>query len=274
VIIAIDGPAGSGKSTVAKLVAKRLGFAYLDTGAMYRSVAWRALQEPLDLSAPLPDASVERIVAIATDEPVEFGYEPGEALPSRVMIGGVDVTDQIRSAETDRVVSVVSAEPGVRAALTLQQREFGLSNDTVMEGRDIGSVVFPDAELKVYLTASAEERAQRRTIQAAASQRKSFDEDSYERVLADIRRRDDFDSSRQASPLVAAADSIELDTTSMSIDAVVSRIVELADARLSEALITAEMLVADGMTGLGQEAEPTAELGQEAEQELEAPTGA
>jgi cytidylate kinase len=208
-----------------------MGFAYLDTGAMYRAVAWRALEENIDLSDPLSQHSIDQIVALATNEPVEFGYEKGEALPSRVFINGREVTNQIRLAETDRVVSAVSALPGVRLALTEQQRRFGESNDTVMEGRDIGTVVFPSAELKVFLTASAEERAQRRTIQNAARQGKNFDESEYERILADILRRDEYDSTREISPLAVAIDSILLDTTDLSIEKVVSRIAEMAVER-------------------------------------------
>ncbi|MCL1879916.1 MAG: (d)CMP kinase [Actinomycetia bacterium] len=227
-IIAIDGPAGSGKSTVAKLVAQRLGFAYLDTGAMYRAVAWRAVQDGLDLSEPLAASALERIRVIAAEEAIDFGYLPGEPVASQVFIGGQDVSVQIRTPEADRAVSPVSADPGVRQALTSQQRNIGRSRDTVMEGRDIGTVVFPDAELKVFLTASAEERAQRRAIQNAARQGTSFSEQEYERILADIQRRDNYDSSREVAPLAAATDSVELDTTGTTIERVVQQIVDLA----------------------------------------------
>ena len=166
-IIAIDGPAGSGKSTVAKLVAQTLGFAYLDTGAMYRSVAWRALEERLDLTDPLCEPSTLRIRDIAAVEPITFGYTEGDPLPTQVFIDGVDVTLPIRTPAVDKAVSPVSADVGVRAALTEQQRVFGREHDTVMEGRDIGTVVFPHAELKVFLTASVEERARRRARQNA-----------------------------------------------------------------------------------------------------------
>jgi cytidylate kinase len=231
-IIAIDGPAGSGKSTVAKLIASRLAFSYLDTGAMYRAVAYRALQDSVDLTEPLSAQSIERIVAIAQNEAIDFGFEEGQALPSKVFIGEVEVTSLIRTPEVDRAVSPVSAEPGVRAALTEQQRRFGESNNVVMEGRDVGTVVFPNAELKIYLTASAEERAQRRTIQNAASAGLPYDEAEYLRILADIQRRDVYDSTREVAPLTAAADSIILDSTDMTIEAVVSHIVDLAKARM------------------------------------------
>jgi cytidylate kinase len=228
-ILAIDGPAGSGKSTVAKLVARELGFSYLDTGAMYRSVAWCALAEGLDLSEPLSAASLARIREIARSEPVTFAFTPGDPLPSQVLIGGENVTRQIRMPETDRAVSPVSADPQVREALTEQQRLFGREHDTVMEGRDIGTVVFPDAELKVFLTASAAARARRRAQQNAAAS-----ETEVAAILADLIRRDAYDSSRKVAPLAAAPDSWELDTTGMTIDEVVAAIVAQAEARMRE----------------------------------------
>ncbi|MDR0350438.1 MAG: (d)CMP kinase [Coriobacteriales bacterium] len=232
-IIAIDGPAGSGKSTVARLVARELGFAYLDTGAMYRSVAWRALCEQLDLSEPLSEASLGRIREIARDEPVTFRFAPGEPLPSRVYIGGEDVTTEIRKPATDKAVSPVSADAGVRAALTEQQRAFGRGHDTVMEGRDIGTVVFPKAELKVFLTASAAERARRRALQNAEREgdTQTSNEQAVAAILADINRRDSYDSTRDVAPLTAAPDSWRLDTTGMTIDEVVTAIVDVARAK-------------------------------------------
>jgi cytidylate kinase len=233
-IIAIDGPAGSGKSTVAKLAARALGFAYLDTGAMYRAVAWRALEEELDLSAPLPEASIRRICQIAADEPIHFSYLPGEPLPSQVFIAGRDVSAEIRRPEADIAVTPVSAEPGVRQALTKQQRIIGQAGDTVMEGRDIGTVVFPDAELKVFLTASARERARRRyrqNVEKASAAGRSYDGLDEAAILADIQRRDRADSTREAAPLTAASDRILLDSTDMSIDEVVGRIVQLVGQR-------------------------------------------
>ena len=231
-IIAIDGPAGSGKSTIAKLVARELGFSYLDTGAMYRSVAWRALEEELDLTDPLPEATITRICEIALNEPITFGFVPGEPLPSKVFIAGKDVTEQIRTPESDRAVSPVSANPGVREALIEQQRAFGYAHDTVMEGRDIGTVVFPDADCKVFLTASSEERARRRALQnAAKAGRQTVTEEEVEVIHQDILRRDTYDSSREVSPLVPADDSFVLDSTGMSIEEVTAAIVGLARAR-------------------------------------------
>ncbi|MCL2137618.1 MAG: (d)CMP kinase [Coriobacteriia bacterium] len=230
-IIAIDGPAGSGKSTIAKLLAKRMGFSYLDTGAMYRAVAYRALEEDIDLSEPLSENSKAQLFAIAENEEIGFGFVDKEALPSKVFINQQDVTVQIRTPQVDHAVSPVSAEASVRQALTEQQRRIGSSTDIVMEGRDIGTVVFPDADLKIFLTASPEERAQRRTIQNAASAGKSYDESEYEAILADIIRRDEYDATRQTAPLIAAADSIEVDTTDLSIDQALSLIVQIAEER-------------------------------------------
>jgi len=218
-IVAIDGPAGSGKSTVAKLAAEKLGFAYLDTGAMYRAVAWRALE----LGIAMDDEVA--LTALATDEPIRFGYLAGEHLPSEVFINDIDVTREIRTPETDLAVSPVSAVLGVRQALVAQQQRIGMQQDTVMEGRDIGTAVFPAAELKVFLTASPEVRAERRLIQNA--ERFGLDAEALdpEQMLAEIIRRDKYDSEREHSPLVAADDALTLDTSDMSIDEVVDWIV-------------------------------------------------
>lgn len=214
-IIAIDGPAGSGKSTVAKLVAKELGFNYLDTGAMYRAVAFRALQEGIALEGG------DELVAIANDEFIEFGLN-GEG---SVAIGGLDVTGDIRTADVDRAVSPVSACPEVRVAMTEQQRRIGRTADVVMEGRDIGTVVFPDAELKVFLEASPEVRAKRRALQNAE---RGIGETDYEVILADIKRRDAADSTRETAPLKPADDAVILDTSDMTIEEVVGTIVNWA----------------------------------------------
>ena len=221
-IIAIDGPAGSGKSTVAKKVAKLLGFHYLDTGAMYRSVAWLALER----GVALDDAA--GVARLAADNPVVFAHEDGNPLASGVAIDGRDVTVEIRTPRIDKSVSAVSAIPAVRAALTEQQRAIAASDDIVMEGRDIGTVVFPNAEVKVFLTASAEERARRRALQNAE---RGFGETDAAVILADIVARDAADSSRDVAPLVAAEDAVNLDTTGMSIDEVCEAIAELARTR-------------------------------------------
>ncbi|MDR3136084.1 MAG: (d)CMP kinase [Coriobacteriales bacterium] len=245
-IIAIDGPAGSGKSAVAKQLAADLGFAYLDTGAMYRAVACRAL----DLQVNLDDTSA--LAHIASHEPIAFAYNDGSSSPSQVFIGGIDVTSQIRSAQTEVVVSQVAAVAAVREALVTQQRQIGLLRDTVIEGRDIGTVVFPHAEVKVFLTASAEVRAARRLAQnrlrqnqdqqaaqgttapashkhpvaqtTAAAPSHPFDQ---QQTLEQIMRRDRLDSERAVSPLTQASDSIVIDTDSLSIRQVCARIAEL-----------------------------------------------
>lgn len=224
-IIAIDGPAGSGKSTVAKLVAARLGFHYLDTGAMYRSVAWLALERGI---APDDAAAV---TALAQHEPIAFSHEGGSAIATGVAIGGAECTRAIRTPAVDRAVSAVSAVAGVRAALVEQQRAIAAGDDIVMEGRDIGTVVFPDAELKVFLTASAEERARRRAAQNAE---RGLGQTDAAAILADIRARDTADSTRDIAPLAAAEDAVELDTTGLSIEDVCARVCELADARRPE----------------------------------------
>ena len=218
-IIAIDGPSGAGKSTVAKAVARELGFSCLDTGAMYRAVAWRALQD----GVPFDDD--EALGRLARAHDIAFAHEEGEPVPRRVSIGGIDVTDAIRTAEIDRAVSPVSAAPSVRAALLEQQRRIGRAGDYVVEGRDIGTTVFPEAPVKVFLTASAEERAHRRVRQNVDRGVGSVD---YDEVLTDIRRRDDQDSSRATSPLRPADDAVRLDSTGRYIEEVIEDICSLA----------------------------------------------
>lgn len=220
-IIAIDGPSGAGKSTVAKAVAKNLGFSCLDTGAMYRCVALAALEEGSDLS------DEQRCGAIAREKAISFGHVEGDPVPKRVFIDGVEVTDAIRTAQVDRSVSIVSAHPLVREALVEQQRRLGREGDFVIEGRDIGTVVFPNAEVKVFLTASNEERARRRVLQNEARGVGSVD---FDEVLADIVRRDELDSSRATAPLTAAEDAVQMDSTGRTIEDVIDDICERARA--------------------------------------------
>jgi cytidylate kinase len=217
-IIAIDGPAGSGKSTVAKRVAAELGFRYLDTGAMYRAVAVQALRD----GVPVTDE--DRVAAIASTERVSFMHAPGASVANRVYIGTRDVTDEIRTPAADDAVSAVARLPRVRNAMVAQQREIGGSRDIVVEGRDIGTVVFPDADVKVFLTASPEERARRRAEEQAERGHSVVTEE----VAHAMAKRDESDSTRATSPLVAATDALRLDTTALSIDDVVARIVDLA----------------------------------------------
>lgn len=220
-IIAIDGPAGSGKSTVAKLVARQLGFHYLDTGAMYRAVAYRALSTGCSL------ADEDAMTRIAINDRIEFGHEPGEPLPTLVSIAGEDVTEAIRTPAVDDAVSAVARMPRVREAMVAHQRRLGTESDIVVEGRDIGTVVFPDAELKVYLTATPEERARRRAAQHAEAGI-AVDTAGVHDALV---RRDASDSNRDHSPLTAAADAIQLDTTGLTLDQVVFQISMLAEER-------------------------------------------
>jgi cytidylate kinase len=208
-IVAIDGPAGAGKSTVARRLAERLGFRYLDTGAMYRAVTWLAMQRGYDLSGG------DKLGQLAAENPVEFD-EAG-----RVSIAGYDVTASIREARIDRQVPVVAAHPAVREVMRERQRELGEHGDVVIEGRDIGTVVAPHAEVKVYLNADAATRARRRE-----AERPDIAGDA---LVTDLRRRDERDAPR----LQPAADAERIDTTDLEVDDVVTRIEELVQQRLA-----------------------------------------
>lgn len=224
-IVAIDGPAGSGKSTVAHEIARRRGLTYLDTGAMYRSVTVACLDRGVDLSDADALSDVARSVSISFEQ-------DGDA--QRVLLDGRDVTERIRSALVDRNVSVVSAVTGVREAMVALQRAVGDTDDVVAEGRDIGTAVFPDAEVKVFLTADPAARAHRRAVQReggdAAVADERVDADEERRILEDLERRDKIDSTRKASPLVAASDAVHIDSSDCGVDEVCSRIEGLIDA--------------------------------------------
>ena len=208
-VIAIDGPAGSGKSTVARRLAERLGLEYLDTGAMYRAVTFAALRRGIDPADTDPVARLARVV----DLDVTTGH---------VRVDGVDATIEIRGPEVSRAVSLVAANPAVRGELVRRQREWAYERaGGVLEGRDIGTVVFPDAVLKVYLDARPEVRAERRAAEVS-----NLD---YETVAADMARRDAFDQGRQADPLRSADDAIELDTSDMTIDEIVAELARRID---------------------------------------------
>ena len=217
-IIAIDGPAASGKSTIGELLARRLGYLHLDTGAMYRAVTWVALEQGIDI------ADEEAITALA--ESVEINITRPTVDDGRqytVYANGQDVTWEIRRPEVDANVSPVSAYPGVRQALTDQQRRIGRRGRIVMVGRDIGTVVLPEAHLKVYLEATVEERAHRRHREIL----ERGEEADYEKVLSAMRRRDKIDSERVAAPLRPAGDAIIIDTTGLSIAEVLVKVEEL-----------------------------------------------
>ena len=217
-IVAIDGPAGAGKSTVARRVANRLGLLFLDTGAMYRAITWKAMQQGL----PLDDE--EAMARLARESRIEL--IPGEN-GDRVLIDGQDVTDAIRTPEVTRNVSQVSAHAGVREVLVERQRELSKEEGVVAEGRDIGTVVFPQAPVKIFLVASPMERARRRAKDLEA---KGHPVDLDE-LAAEIARRDAYDSNRAVSPLKAAPDAVHVDTDPMTADQVVERILEIAHAR-------------------------------------------
>jgi cytidylate kinase len=206
-IVAIDGPAGAGKSTVARALAERLGFRYLDTGAMYRALTWLAMQRGVQLG------DGERLTELARTEPVVF--DDG----SRVWIAGTDVTSSIREQRIDRMVPVVAAHPGVREIMRERQRELGRTGNVVIEGRDIGTVVAPAAEVKVYLVADRDERAKRRM-----SDRPGIGADA---LATDLKFRDDYDAAR----MQPAEDAQQIDTTSKTVEDVVEQIERLVRER-------------------------------------------
>jgi cytidylate kinase len=208
-IVAIDGPAGAGKSTIARALAADLGFTYLDSGAMYRAVALAALRRD---AAP---SEIARSLRIELHTP-----EPGG--PVRVLVDGEDVTSEIRVPEVSEAASRAAADPSVRTAMVSEQRRLLSDGDWVAEGRDIGTVVAPDADLKVFLTADPEERARRRAAELGVD---------FETVLAEQTIRDERDREREHSPLRAAPDAVELDTTRMDMPEVVARIADLVKSR-------------------------------------------
>jgi cytidylate kinase len=208
-VIAIDGPAGSGKSTVARRLAERLGLDYLDTGAMYRAITFAALRRGIDPADTGPVAQLARAVDL-------------DVTTEHVRVDGVDATIEIRGPEVSRAVSLVAANPEVRAELVRRQREWAYERSGgVMEGRDIGTVVFPDAMLKVYLNARPEVRAERRAAEVSDL--------DYETVAADMARRDAFDQGREVDPLRRAEDAIQFDTSDMSVDEIVDELARRID---------------------------------------------
>lgn len=215
IVIAIDGPAGSGKSTTALLVAARLGFRYLDTGAMYRALTFIGLKKSV-----LPSDN-DRLSAMAREIEINFKMIDGI---NRIFVDGEEITEQIRTPEVTADVSEVSAHLGVRQAMVARQREMGREESIVVEGRDTTTVVFPDAEVKVYMDADQKQRASRRKLDLD----KMGIETSLAELEADINRRDKYDSGRAHSPLTKAADAIVIDTSDLTIEEQVDQVVALA----------------------------------------------
>jgi cytidylate kinase len=214
-IVAIDGPSGAGKGTVARAVAARLGYRHVDTGAMYRAVAWKALHDGVD---PADETAVAPIA-----EHASFDLERG-----RVIIDGHDVASAIRTPDIDRAATAVARHPAVRRVLVERQRTYGASGGVVMEGRDIGTVVFPAADVKIYLDASPEERARRRAADPAHASSKTAQLTDVATALAE---RDRNDSTRAASPLAVAPDAIVIDTTGVPLEQVIARVLALVAQR-------------------------------------------
>ena len=212
-IVAIDGPAGAGKSTVAKRLAKELGYTYMDTGAMYRAFAWRVMMEGIDLRN---EKELRRVLQDTSIELVEQGGRLS------VLLNGVDVTDRIRTPELSQLASRVSTSKAVRERMVELQRDMGSRGGVVVEGMDIGTVVFPNAEVKVFLDASSEERARRRFEELKSQGRQV----TMEETLRETEERDRRDIGREAAPLRKAEDAVVIDSTRASVDGVVERIMQ------------------------------------------------
>lgn len=213
-VIAVDGTAGSGKSTLARQLAQALGYRYVDSGAMYRAVGWTALQRGVALN------DEQTLTELASSINIRFEERGGE---QRVLVDGEDVSERIRSPEASAASSAVAVFPGVRAAMVARQRRIGLGGGIVIEGRDIGTVVFPDADVKFYIDADLEIRAKRRSFQLEDGGM----EVPLEVVIEEMRRRDMRDSSRADSPLKKADDAVSFDTSSGTIDELVEKMIEV-----------------------------------------------
>lgn len=220
IIIAIDGPAGSGKSTTAKIVAEKLGYIYIDTGAMYRAVTLACIEK----STQINDIEVKKVL-----DGIKITLKQSE-IGQRTYINDRDVSDDIRRPDVTKLVSPVSAMAYVREKMVEQQRQMGINGGVVMDGRDIGTVVFPNAELKIYLIASIEARAERRLKEL---KQKGFDS-TQDEIISQISSRDSYDSTREISPLCKANDAIEIDTSNISIEEQTYEILKLANDLIKE----------------------------------------
>lgn len=216
--IAIDGPSGAGKSTISKVIAKKLGYLYVDTGAIYRTVGVFVRKQGVD------PCDAEGVSALLPQIQIEMRHTDGV---QRMYLNGEDVTETIREHEISRYASDVSAIPAVRAFLLEMQRKFAKTNHVIMDGRDIGTVVLPDATVKIFLSATAEDRARRRFLELQAK----GSDISYEQVLDDMKRRDENDSARAIAPLKAADDAVMLDTTGFELEESIAAIFELIEKR-------------------------------------------
>ena len=217
-IIAIDGPAGAGKSTAARALARRLNYLYIDTGAMYRAVAWKTLNEGIGL------AETARIGRLAAESKIEL---VGSVDSMRVLIDGRDITAEIRTPQVSQAASIVSVIPAVRRALVARQQEMGQAGGVVMEGRDIGTQVFPEAEVKFFLDASTEARSQRRFVEDAT---RGTAGTSLAATRTELQERDSRDRTRTDSPLVQAEDAIYIDSSSLAAEQVVERMWQVVEA--------------------------------------------
>jgi cytidylate kinase len=227
-VVAIDGPAGTGKSSATRRLADALGFTHVDTGALYRAIAFLLVEaEGGDREKALVE---DKAVKLAAGIRLEFKRKPNKNPSNRIIAEGRDVTDFIRTPEISMAASQVSAIPGVRKALLELQRRMGCIGKTILEGRDIGTVIFPDADVKFFLTASVDERAKRRLAELEAS---GADAPSFEEVKSQIAARDHGDSTRAIAPLRQAPDALVIDTSDLTLDQVVSKMEELVRKRIS-----------------------------------------